>query len=200
MGPQTTGGPEAIELQPRFLRNQAGEHHLALPAGGTPALPCRHDPFAPVELNVHMHTIRGSAVPGRHARTLPALVASALLALGGVALAAPASLCRPWREERDTLAQQAMAAEIALVQQTRQRLCPQLERQASAANADQRDYGPIDYQALIDCRQRAEQSLRRSRTVLYRNDRGFLFYTAEGARLARRADAVHLAGRMRGCP
>jgi len=35
--------------------------------------------------------------------------------------------------------------------------------------------------------------------VLYRNDRGFLFYTAEGARLARRSDAVHLAGRMRGC-
>lgn len=146
-----------------------------------------------------MHTIRRSAVLARQPLTLGALLATALLALGGVALAAPASLCRPWREERDSLAQQAMAAEIVLVQQTRQRLCPQLERQASAANADQRDYGPIDYQALIDCRHRAEAALRHTRSVLYRNDRGFLFYTAEGALLARRSDAVHLAGRMRGC-
>lgn len=146
-----------------------------------------------------MHTIRRSAVLAHHPLALRALLAAALLVLGGVAQAAPVSLCRPWREERDSLAQQAMAAEIGLVQQTRQRLCPQLERQASAANADQRDYGPIDYQALIDCRHRAEAVLRTNKAVLYRNDRGFLFYTAEGARLARRSDAVHLAGRMRGC-
>ena len=87
-----------------------------------------------------MHTIRRSAVLVRHPLALRALLAAALLVLGGVAQAAPVSRCRPWREERDSLAQQAMAAEIGLVQQTRQRLCPQLERQASAANADQRDY------------------------------------------------------------
>jgi hypothetical protein len=146
-----------------------------------------------------MHTIRRSAVLAHHPLALRALLAAALLVLGGVAQAAPPSLCRPWREERESLAQQAMAAEIGLVQQTRQRLCPELERQASAANADQRDYGPINYQALIDCRRRAEAVLRTNKAVLYRNDRGFLFYTAEGARLARRSDAVHLAGRMRGC-
>jgi len=147
-----------------------------------------------------MHTIRSRIALKSPERARQALMAAALLAAGEVAQAAPASRCRPWREERDALAQQAVAAEIVLVQQTRLRLCPELERQASGANAEERNYGPVDYQALIDCRQRAEQRLRRERAVLHRNDRGFLFYTTEGARLARRSDAVHLAGRVRGCP
>ena len=147
-----------------------------------------------------MPTPSGLIAPAARALIRRVLLACAVLVFGGAAQAAPASRCRPWREERDALAQQAMAAEILLVQQTRQRLCPVLERQAQGANAEQRSYGPIDYQALVDCRARAEQLLRKNRAVLHRNERGFLFYTVEGARLARRSDAVHLAGRMRGCP
>lgn len=47
----------------------------------------------------------------------------------------------------------------------------------------------LDYSAYLQCRRLAEQQLRRSRPVLHTNRQGFSFYTLQGARLAREADA-----------
>lgn len=140
--------------------------------------------------------------PVRDRALLPAarLVLLAPLTLALAAQAAPSAECRPWRERREALAGQAMAAEIALVRRLRQRLCPKEEEQAAGANADERRYGVIDYSALIACRQQAETELKRDWPVLYRNRRGFVFYTSQGAALARQADGVEQQGRDRGCP
>ena len=105
-------------------------------------------------------------------------------------LAGSLQQCRDLRERRDALAAEAMAAEIALVQEVRGRLCPRLRRQADAANANDQVFTPIDYQALLLCRRRAEQLVERTRPVRYRNRLGFTFYTEGGADLAARADAV----------
>lgn len=110
------------------------------------------------------------------------------------ALAGNLEQCRSLRERRDALAAEAMAAEIALVQKMRGRLCPLLRRQADGANANDQLFAPIDYEALLLCRRRAEQLIERTRPVLYRNRLGFTFYTAPGADLAGQADAV--AGEM----
>lgn len=113
------------------------------------------------------------------------------------ALAGNLEDCRQLRQQRDGLATQSMQAEIALVQELRDRLCPVLRRQADAANALTKELGePIDYQALLRCRRRAEQLLERTRPVLYRNRQGFSFYTASGAELARQADVVAQAMAM----
>lgn len=133
----------------------------------------------------------------------PAPLATALLASLTLTLAAQAATtaeCRPWRERRDALAQQAMAAEIALVRRMRQRLCPQEEARAAGANAEDRRYEPIDYPALIACRHRAEAELKQQHPLRYRNRRGFVFYTEEGADRARQADAVEREARALGCP
>jgi len=59
-----------------------------------------------------------------------------------------------------------------------------VDKAGSAARVD------LDYTRYLECRRQAEQRLRRSRMILYTNQRGFLFYTVGGARLARAADAV----------
>lgn len=126
-----------------------------------------------------------------------------LLALhaAGASGATPEAACRPWREQRDALATAAMTAELQLVHQIRLELCPALERQAQRANALERDYGDnLDFQALLDCRHRAEERLRSGRPVLYRNRQGFIFYTPAGAALARQADALQQQARLGGCP
>ncbi len=114
--------------------------------------------------------------------------------MGSSALAGNLEDCRQLRQQRDDLATRSMQAEIVLVQELRDRICPALRRQADAANATHPQANPtgepIDYQALLQCRRRAEQLLERTRSVLYRNRQGFTFYTAEGAELARQADAV----------
>jgi hypothetical protein len=116
------------------------------------------------------------------------LVATALLA---PALAA--TECRALRDRRDQLSRAAMQAEIDLVQATRRQLCPAQELLAEQADADDgepRADTELDFSAYIRCRQQAEARLQRTRPILYRNQRGFLYYTSEGARLATAADAL----------
>lgn len=112
-----------------------------------------------------------------------------------------AESCQALRERRDQLAQGAMQAEVALSQDLRQRLCPRQEALAARAQAGaaeppaaprlERDSEEgVDYAAYIRCRRQAEAELRRSRPVLYRNQRGFPFYAEQGASLARQADGL----------
>ena len=130
------------------------------------------------------------------------MVLAAALAGGLIGPATADEACRALQEERDQLARQAMKAEITLLHGLRQRLCPEQEALATRAHAlapDQASAAQIDYEAYIRCRQQAEAQLQRSRPVLYRNQRGFPFHTAEGARLARQADALQ-GQRDRQCP
>jgi hypothetical protein len=124
---------------------------------------------------------------------------AALVLISAPAWAGPD--CQALRQQRDQRARAAMQAEIALLQRVRQRLCPREEALATAANAgaeqppqegpqEEPPEQPLDYGAYIRCREQAETELRRSRPVLHRNQRGFTFYTAEGARLAAEADGV----------
>jgi hypothetical protein len=133
---------------------------------------------------------------------MPAL--QGLILLGALllppALAASLEHCRSLRERRDALAAEAMTAEIALVQEVRGRICPELRRQADAANANDQMFTPIDYQALLLCRRRSEQLIERTRPVLYRNRLGFIFYTEGGADQAARADALAREMQERDCP
>jgi hypothetical protein len=118
---------------------------------------------------------------------------AAVLAGGLIGPAAADEVCRALQEEWDQLTRQAMKAEIALLHGLRLRLCPEQEALATGAHAlapDQASSAQIDYAAYIRCRQQAEAQLQRTRPVLYRNQRSLPFYTAEGARLARQADAV----------
>ena len=137
----------------------------------------------------------------------PGLPALALL-LGVLSVsplqASPA--CSDLRQRRDGLAARAMQAEIALVMDTRQRICPAQEAAAERAHAQARALegsqpaasatgsagapAPLDYQAFIRCREQAERLLRRARPVLFSNANGFFFYTATGARLARQAEVL----------
>lgn len=117
--------------------------------------------------------------------------------------AAPWALdCRQLQEQRDQLAHRAMAAEVALVHAQRQKLCPQLEALATAdGKTNQSNAGlpeQLDYGAYIRCREQAEMRLRTTRPVLYKNSAGFPFFTPDGARLARRADAL-LKARQASC-
>jgi len=137
-------------------------------------------------------------------------------------------LCRGLKAERDRLAAEAMRAEIALVRRYRERLCPVLEQQAQAANANSQvasatgptanatgptanansqaakatgqPFQSFDYAAFIRCRHQAEQMLEHNHRLLYRNHQGFTFYTAAGASLARQADQVRQQLASRDCP
>ncbi|MCP9934503.1 hypothetical protein KBZ08_11335 [Cyanobium sp. Candia 9D4] len=127
------------------------------------------------------------------------------LSLSGWWLAAPAmaaegEACRNLLDQRHALAEQAMKAEIALVRTIRERICPALSQQADGANANDRNGQAIDYQALIDCRHKAEEQLLRSQPVLYVNRQQFRFYTAAGAKLARQADGLVMPSRDQECP
>ena len=127
---------------------------------------------------------------GRHERT-GAIGLITLLLLLAPAQASPT--CQALRDQREQWANQAMRAELVLVHDVRLRLCPQEERQAAEANAlnpSPQASPPLNYAAYIQCRQRAEALLQRSRPVLFRNQRGFTYYTPAGAGLARQADAL----------
>lgn len=149
------------------------------------------------------------------------LLLAALLPLQAVAQPLGLVECRHLRERRNQLAAEAMQAEIALVQATRMDICPQQERLAERANAQvqastadqpsaladpvaqpdpvaqavpsaQPEPVDFDYTAYLECRRQAEERLQRSRTILYTNQRGFTFYTVNGARFAREADGLQL--------
>ena len=126
--------------------------------------------------------------------------------LSSPALALELSRCRALREQREALASKAMAAELILVRQVRERICGQLSRQADRANANELppavDGGEpaTDYQAWIQCRQQSEQVLKASHPVRYRNRLGFTYYTTSGASLARRADDVQRSLLAEACP
>jgi hypothetical protein len=140
----------------------------------------------------------------RRALTLVTVPMAALLLLAPGALAAGLGTCLDLRERRDELARRAMAAELVLVRQSREQICPALTRAAEAANADSPGYGNgaaalIDLQALRDCRQAAEQRLERRNRVRYRNRLGFTFYTPSGAALAAEADRVAGELARQGC-
>jgi hypothetical protein len=92
-----------------------------------------------------------------------------------------------------------MQAEISLVMSLRRQLCAREDAAAEQAHAEPLQPSPeprsgavprLDYAAYIRCRQQAEALLRRGKPVLYRNGRGFVFYTPAGADLARAADAL----------
>jgi hypothetical protein len=112
--------------------------------------------------------------------------------------------CQILQDQRTAIAAMAMAEEIALAMAYRERICPALNQQAALANANSqpRSTGnpgsqasaPIDYDALIHCRQTAEQQLEHDNRILYRNRLGFSFYTDRGAEAARQAD--RLSGQM----
>ena len=145
----------------------------------------------------------GPAWLRRLSRPVVSTVAMAVATLlgSGPLSAAELSLCRALREQRAAIASEAMQAEITLVQRLREQICPQLNQQAEAAHAGGTADPAIaiDYQALIHCRHRAEQRLERQRPLLYTNRRGFRYYTAAGARLARQADAKELTLQQQGC-
>lgn len=125
------------------------------------------------------------------------------LALGLLSLPAMAVAdddCQQRLEQRDRLRSQALLAEITLAKRIRERLCPALSRQAEAANADDKTYTPLNYEALIDCRHRAEAELQRLHRVLHRDRFSLVYYTSEGAELAARADGLTLELRQQGCP
>ena len=115
------------------------------------------------------------------------------------AMAAELEACRNLLDQRNALAEQAMKAEIALVRSVRERICPVLSQQADGANANDRNELTIDYQALIECRHKAEELLR-SKRVLYVNRQRFRFYTAAGAKLAQQADGLDQELRDQECP
>jgi predicted ATPase len=119
--------------------------------------------------------------------------------LAAPAMAAELEACQNLLDQRNALAEQAMKAEIALVRTIRERICPVLSQQADGANANDRNELTIDYQALIDCRHKAEEQLLRSQRVLYVNRQQFRFYTAAGAKLARQADGLDQELRDREC-
>ena len=116
------------------------------------------------------------------------------------AMAAELEACRNLLDQRNALAEQAMKAEIALVRTTRERICPVLSQQADGANANDHNETTIDYQALIECRRKAEEQLLRSRRVFYVNIQQFRFYTAAGAKLARQADGLMQQMQDQECP
>jgi hypothetical protein len=125
-------------------------------------------------------------------RLLLAVLAAAL-AVGWDLPVAAADGCRALQEQRDLLARQAMQAEIDLLHGLRQRLCPSQEALATGGVgllADPAGRPQLDLEAYIHCRQQAEVQLQRQRPVLYTNRRGFIYYTAAGASLAREADAL----------
>jgi hypothetical protein len=99
--------------------------------------------------------------------------------------------CRALRDRRDQLSRAAMQAEIVLVQATRRQICPAQELLAEQANAGEPPGAEqLDFSAYIRCRRQAEAHLQRTRPILYRNQRAFPYYTAEGARLVADADTL----------
>ncbi|MEB3302381.1 MAG: hypothetical protein VKN56_10490 [Cyanobacteriota bacterium] len=103
-------------------------------------------------------------------------------------VAAWARDCQAQQQQRDQLAARSMQAEVARLHALRQTLCPQQEALATSGATEGRP--ALDYGAYIRCRQQAESELQASQPVLYENRQGFTFFTPEGARMAREADAL----------
>jgi len=131
-------------------------------------------------------------------RCLPACLA--VLVATSPALAAEAEACWQLRDRRNALGEAAMKVELVLVRRMRERTCPALHQQAEAANANDRVFAPIDYQALGACRRKAEAQLEATYRPLYRNRLQFTYYTPGGAELARQADGVARQMARQGCP
>ena len=119
------------------------------------------------------------------------VIAMVGLVIATAAHAAPD--CIALKDQRDRLASRAMQSEITLLHNIRLQICPREEELAAtaiASNPERDSQAIINYDAYIVCRRKAETRIERSRPVLYRNHREFTYYTVEGARLAREADAV----------
>ncbi|MEB3317405.1 MAG: hypothetical protein VKO39_04620 [Cyanobacteriota bacterium] len=129
-----------------------------------------------------------------------AVVMALLATWHAMARADAGAACRSLRAQRDALTSAAMEQELSLARTIRGRLCPDLASRAEGANARDGIYTSIDYAAWSHCRQQAERQLAASHRVHYRNSRRFTFYTAEGARLARQADALLMSQRGERCP
>jgi hypothetical protein len=123
-----------------------------------------------------------------------------LLLLAVPAGAADRERCRQLRDRRDALGREALEQELVLVRSVRRQLCPELSRLAEAANAVEENFEPIDFGALLRCREQTEERLAETRPVLYRNRLEFPFYTDRGAELARQADHVDRSMEREGCP
>jgi hypothetical protein len=93
-----------------------------------------------------------------------------------------------------------MEQELALSRWFRGRICPNLSAQAEQANARDGVYSPMDYAAWSRCRLEAERMLEASQPVRYRNLQGFIFYTPQGASLARDADKLARQRQAGICP
>lgn len=128
-------------------------------------------------------TVQFSRLSAMYTSTRCSLALAAVVAIAPLAAAAD---CRGLRQHRDQLASQAMQAEIALLHDLRQQLCPDQETAATQFNG----VVPLDFGSYIRCRARAEAQLQQSRPVLHRNRLGFPFYTADGAHFAQQADAM----------
>ena len=129
---------------------------------------------------------------------LPTLLA--LVVATTPALAAAPEACWQLRDRRNALGEAAMKQELVLVRRMRERTCPALHEQAEAANANDRVFAPIDYQALGACRRKAEARLEATHRALYRNRLQFTYYTPGGAELAGQADGVARQMAGQGCP
>jgi len=127
------------------------------------------------------------------------------LAVLAALIAPPAGLaettggCLALQEQRQALAREAMQAEIALAGRYRQQLCPELHRRAELANANSQVFTPINYTALLECREAAERRLERENSVIYRNRAGFTFYSAAGSAAAGLADQQLELLQRQGC-
>ena len=131
-------------------------------------------------------------------RLLSLMAASWLLSSS--ALAQDVLSCTSLQERYQALADQALQQEILLLKAVRQRLCPAISQQAESARSSQPGAEPIDFDALLSCRHRAEAELQATRVPLYRNRRQLAFYTARGAALAREADGWLEHKDQAGCP
>ncbi len=131
-------------------------------------------------------------------RSLPTVLAVVVAA--SPALAAAPQACWQLRDRRNALGEAAMKEELVLVRRMRERVCPALHQQAEAANANDLVFAPIDYEALGECRRKAEAQLEATHRPLYRNRLEFTYYTKGGAEWARQADGVARLMARQGCP
>ena len=115
--------------------------------------------------------------------------ATLLLGLALLPQAAARALdCQALNDQRDQFVRRAMKEEVVVLHELRLKLCPQQE--ASATAEDSASESQLDFGAYIRCRQQAEVQLQNTNPVLYTNSRGFRWFTPQGVRLAREADAL----------